>query len=162
MTIITFHTNIYKQNIHSLSNRTDFMFNLSLLHTQACLYINFSKYAIMKNQMHIRVCHIHYKLVNKYYFPFNKNTERVSHVTKTLFIQILIDNTNAMECIWFFCKHMKGQNEIFFHFLVQSSNILEKRLDNMIFFLDFGANHSQKRNSPISFHRKNVHYSFVH
>jgi hypothetical protein len=56
----------------------------------------------MKKQMHIRVCHVNYKLVNQYSFhssPSNNITEAVNHVIKMLFIQILFDNTNAMECI---------------------------------------------------------------
>jgi hypothetical protein len=85
--------------------------------------------------MHIRICHINYKLVNQYSFPTNMITETVTHVNKMLFIHILIDNTIAMECISLFCTQIKDQNEIFFHFLSQISNIFEKvkNLDNMIF-----------------------------
>jgi competence transcription factor ComK len=66
------------------------------------------------------------QISSQYSFPTNKITEAVNHVIKMLFIQILFDNTNAMECIWLFCTHTKDQNEIFFHFLVQISNILGK------------------------------------
>jgi succinate dehydrogenase hydrophobic anchor subunit len=87
----------------------------SITHTHTCLYIKFSKYDVMIKQ-----------ISSQYSFPSNKITETVTHVIKMLFIQILIDNANAMECISLFCTHIKDQNEIFFHFLVQISNILEK------------------------------------
>jgi hypothetical protein len=57
---------------------------------------------MIKKQMHIRVCHVNYNLVNQNSFhssPSNKITEAMTHVIKMLFIQILVDNTNAMECI---------------------------------------------------------------
>jgi polyferredoxin len=60
----------------------------SITHTRACLYIKFSKYDIMIKQ-----------ISSQYSFPSNKITEAMNHVIKMLFIQILFDNTNAMECI---------------------------------------------------------------